>query len=39
MEYQEELFMMALGNSRIETEIVGDLTDFSKADSRNKGQI
>lgn len=34
----EELFMMALGNSRIETEIVGDLTSFSKADSRNKGQ-
>ena len=35
----EELFMMALGNSRIESEIVGDLTSFSKADSRNKGDV
>ena len=32
----EELFIRALGNSRIENPIVGDLTSFSKADSRNK---
>ena len=34
----ETLFIRALGNSRIENPVVGDLTSYSKADSRNKGQ-
>lgn len=32
----ETLFIRALGNSRIENPIVGDLTSYSKVDSRNK---
>ena len=34
----ETLFIKALGNSRIENPIVGDLTSYSKVDSRNKRQ-
>ena len=35
----ETLFIKALGNSRIENPIVGDLTSYSKVDSRNKDDI